>query len=587
MNVVNGAFQKRTRRRTRIMVLVLAAWSLGIAARLFQLQVLEHARLSAQVEEQNQRRVAIYPERGTIYDRWGQILAQSVPAVAVGYNPAVGEPLDQQMKNVLRLKPLLKLTDADIERIEGELRANPRFIYLKRKADPEIAEKAKALGVGGISFPDEKRRFYPQGSLASQVLGGVGIENQGLSGIESKFDDILKGSNGDQITLFDVKRRPYHIEVLQEPRSGEDIVLTLDATIQYFAEAALKRAMAEQQAAWGTVIVSVPATGEILAMASAPDYDPNAFPPADPEAAVNRAIRHLYEPGSTFKIVTASAALENRRVSLTQSFDCRKGVIETSGGTIHDHETFGILTFPEVIIKSSNVGTVQVGRQVGSNLLYQTVKAFGFGERTGIELPAEAPGIVRAPSDWSRRSLDSISIGYEISVTALQILEAANVIANRGKYVPPRIVTSIAGAAAPRPARRADQAPIISEQAARELAGILERVVLEGTGKEAAAAGFSIAGKTGTTQIYDPGLKSYLSSRHIGSFVGFVPVDNPALSIIVVLGDPKKDDYYGGLVAAPVFREIAVRSLRAKGIFPRPDIGRTIVAANAGKGKRP
>ncbi len=587
MKVEHGTFQKRTRRRTRILVLALAVWSLGIAARLFQLQVLEHGRWSAQLVVQNQRWIKIVPERGTIYDRWGQILAQSLPVKSVGYNPGVGEPLDEQMKNILRLNPVLKLTDAEIERIERELRDAPPFIYIKRKVDSEIIEKAKALGVGGITFPDEKKRFYPQGQLASQVLGGVGIENKGLSGIELKFDEVLRGSDGEQITLVDTKHRAYHIEVLQEPRSGGDIELTLDSTIQYFAEAALKRAVADQKAAWGTVIVSVPATGEILAMASAPDYDPNAFPPADPEAMINRAIRHLYEPGSTFKIVTASAGLENRRVSLTQSFDCRKGVIETAGGAIHDHETFGILAFPEVIIKSSNVGAVQIGRQVGSALLYRTVKAFGFGEKTGIELPAEAPGTVRAPSDWSRRSLDSISIGYEISATALQILEAANVIANRGIYVPPRIIKSVAGAMERRAARGDEPARIISEQVAQELAAILERVVVEGTGKAAAVAGFSAAGKTGTTQIYDPGQKSYQSSKHIGSFVGFVPAEKPALSIIVVLGDPKKDDYYGGLVAAPVFREIAVRSLRAKGLFPRPDVGRTIIAANAGKGKRP
>jgi cell division protein FtsI/penicillin-binding protein 2 len=584
MNIANAAFQKKTRRRTRFLVIGLSVWSLGIAARLFQLQVLGHARLSAQVVEQNRRHVPIVPERGTIFDRYGQILAQSIPVQSVNYNPIIGEALDLQMRPVLRLRPILKLSDADIDRITGELRDGAHFVYLKRKADLEMAAKAKVLGIPGIGVEDEKKRFYPQGFLASHILGGVGIEDKGQAGIELKFDDVLKGDSGEQIILVDAKKRTYDMQVLKEPRRGQDIELTIDATIQYLAEAALKRAMAEQQAAWGTVIVAVPDTGEILAMASAPDYDPNEFSRAGAEATINRAIRQPYEPGSTFKIVTASAALENRRVSLSQSFDCSKGAIEAAGGAIRDHETMGILTFPEVVIRSSNVGSVQVGRQVGSSLMFQTVKAFGFGERTRIELPAEAPGIVHPPGEWTRRSLDSISIGYEITATALQVLEAANIIANRGTYVPPRIVKSVAGA----PVKRgADQARIISEQAAQSLAAILERVVLEGTGKAAAAAGFSVAGKTGTTQIFDRVLQTYQSSKHIASFVGFVPAEKPKLSIIVVLAEPKKDAYYGGLVAAPVFREIAVRSLRAKGIFPRPDAGRNILAAKAGKGKRP
>ena len=588
MNAPNGAFQKRARRRTRILALGLGLWCLGIAVRLFQLQIVQHRYLGTQVIDQNRHTVKIDPARGTIFDRWGQILAQSIPVVSVYYNPDSKETVDEQVKKLLRLKPALGLTDTDFVRIADELRQESHFIYVRRKAAPEAAARAKALGVPGVGFQDEVKRFYPQGALAAQVLGGVGTENKGSAGIESKYDEVLRGSTGEMVMLVDSKGRPYHNEVLREPRPGQDIEVTLDATIQYIAESALRRAMADQQATWGTAIVSIPATGDILAMASAPDYDPNDFGAADSEATINRAVRFPYEPGSTFKIVTASAALENRRVSLTQSFDCRKGLIETAGGSpIRDHKTFGILAFPEVITESSNVGAVLVGRQVGSALLFQTMKAFGFGEKTGIELPAESPGILREPTDWSRRSLDSISIGYEINATALQVLMAANVIAHRGSYVPPRIIKSIAGAPARRPARAAESVRVISEQTALALAGILERVVLEGTGKEAALAGFAVAGKTGTTQIYDRLLKTYQSSKHIASFVGFVPAEKPELSIIVVLGDPKKDDYYGGLVAAPIFREIALRALRAKGIFPRPDAGRAIIAAKADKGQRP
>jgi len=587
MNIANIQYQKKARRRTKFLALALGVWSLGIAARLFQLQVLGHAQSKAQVIEQNQRPDPIVPERGTIYDRKGEILALSVPAQSVFYKPSTSETPEIQLRSLMKLKTLLDLSGADIERIRAALVEGKNRIYLKRKIDPETAEKVKALGLAGVNSDEEKRRFYPQGRLAAQILGGVDLVNKGVGGIEQKYDLALKGTNGQQIVLRDTQRRKYHAETILEPQSGKDLVLTIDSTIQYFAETALKKAMADQDAVWGTAIVSAPSTGEILALASAPDYDPNAGLPADAEAGMNRAIRHLYEPGSTFKIVTASAALENRRVSLTQSFDCSKGLIEAAGGAIRDHKTFGTLTFPEVIIESSNVGSVQVGRQVGPALLFQTIQAFRFGEKTGIELPAESAGIVHPPAEWSKRSLDSVSIGYELSATALQILQAANVIANKGVLIPPRIVKSIAGVPVKRKSAGAEPARVISEQAAKALAAILERVVLEGTGKEAATGGFAIAGKTGTTQIFDPVRKTYQSSKHIASFVGFVSMDKPILSIIVVLSEPKKDSYYGGLIAAPVFREIALRTLRYMGFVPPASGDRSILAAGGAKGKRP
>ena len=587
MNIANDQFQKKARRRTKLFALVLGLWSLGIAIRLFQLQVLRHARYKAEVIEQNQKPVWIEPERGTIYDRKGQILALSVPAKSISYSPSPAESLETRLQPVLKLKALLDLSGAEIERIRAALIEEKPFIFLKRKVDQETADKVKALGLNGVKLEEEMRRLYPQGRLAAQVLGGVDVDNKGVAGIESKYDAALKGARGRKIILRDTKGKEYSFETVLEPQSGKDVELTLDSTIQYFTETALNKAVAEQEAAWGTAIVSIPSTGEILAMASAPDYDPNAGLPSDAEAEPNRAIRHLYEPGSTFKLVTASAALENHRVSLTQSFDCSKGLIEAAGGAIRDHKTFGILTFPEVIIESSNVGSIQIGRQVGPPLLFQMIRAFRFGEKTGIELPAESAGTVHPLSEWTKRSLDSVSIGYELTATALQILQAANVIAYRGILVPPRIVKSVAGVPARRRSAGGEPARVISEQAAQALAAILERVVLEGTGKEAAAGPFAVAGKTGTTQLYDRTRKTYQSSKHIASFVGFVPADKPVLSIVVVLGEPKKDAYYGGLVAAPVFREIALRTLRYKGAIPASGADRTILAARGAKGKQP
>jgi len=581
MNIAHVQYQKKIRKRTRLLTLVLALWIFGIFLRLLQLQVISHARLSAQVIDQNQAKIDIFPQRGTIYDRKGNILAQSLPAQTIYYR-ASGEPLDLQMKPIQKIAPLLELSPKDIERIKTALQNGSNIIPVKRKLEFETAENVKKLGLAGIFAREENKRVYPQGPLASQVLGSVGLEHKGQGGIEYKHDSILGGKKGKQLILLDVHRRPYHFETIEVPQRGGDLVLTIDRTIQYIAEKELERAVLEHGANWGTVIITHPATGEILAMASWPTFDPNAYPPESKEAERSRAINHLFDPGSMFKIVTASAALESGRVSLTESFDCSQAEIETAGSPIRDHKNLGILTFPGVFIHSSNVGTIQVGRRVGPDILYRTIKAFRFGEKTGIELPAEAPGKVRPLTDWSRRSLDSVSIGYEISVTALQIVQAMNVIANRGFLVPPRILKDILGLPAnpKREAQEFDQA--ISGETARRLISILEKAVLEGTGQAALVNGYSVAGKTGTTQKYDPELKSYSPSKHIASFVGFVPVENPILSMIVVLDEPKTDNYYGGQVAAPVFREIARRVLRYLNVPPQLGPERKIIAANSG-----
>jgi len=582
MNIANMHFQKKARKRTRILVLVFAVWAFGIFLRLVQLQVLNHARLSAQVIAQNQGEIDIYPRRGTIFDRKGEILAQSVPTQTIYYAPAVGEPLDLQLKPVLALESLLELPAKDIDRVKTALQNGSNHIPVKKKLEVGTAEKVMSLKLNGIYAREETSRFYPQGSLAAHVLGGVGAEHKGQSGLEYLYDYVLSGKKGRQIVLRDSRRREYHFETIEEAQEGGDIVLTLDKTIQYIAEQALDKAVREHDANWGTVIVANPGSGEILAMASRPTFDPNTYPPESAEAEINRAIRHLFDPGSMFKIVTASAALENHRAAMTDTFDCRKGAIETAGTPIRDHKNFGVLTFPDVFSNSSNVGTIQIGRRVGQDFLFQSLKLFRFGSKTGIELPAEAAGKVHPLKEWTRRSLDSVSIGYEISVTALQVLQAMNVIANRGSYVPPRLIKSVLGAPEPAKKRGPESEQVISGNTAGQVVSILEKAVLEGTGKEARAKGYTVAGKTGTTQKYDPEIQAFSTVKHIASFAGFVPVENPILSIIVVLDEPKTDEYYGGQVAAPVFREIAQRALLYLNVFPRSAPVRTIIAANRG-----
>jgi cell division protein FtsI (penicillin-binding protein 3) len=408
----------------------------------------------------------------------------------------------------------------------------------------------------------------------------VDVDNEGQSGIEFRFNSTLGGEKGQILSFRDAYRRDYQFEILKPASAGKDIVLTIDETLQYIAEKELEKAVAANNANWGTVIVSHPASGEILAIANCPSYDPNDFPPSSPEAGRDRAIQDIFEPGSTFKIVTASAALETNLVRLTDYFDCSKGSIQIGRSPVRDHKLMGILSFPDVIIHSSNVGTIQVGLRVGPEALYNMVKAYSFGEKTGIELPGEGEGMLRSLKIWNKVStLPHIAIGYEIGVTALQMLQAMNVVANRGLMLPARIVKKIAG----RPSSAAiSQGPperVISEQTASELTEIFRRVVEEGTGTAAQIPGYDIAGKTGTAQKYDRVARSYSSAKHLASFIGFAPAEKPVISIIVVLDEPKIGEHYGGQVAAPIFREIARRSLFYLHVLPRKLNSGLVVAA--------
>jgi len=580
VNIAAVQYQKKIRQRTKVLALGLAVWSLAIFVRLIHLQVVNHARLSLQVLQQNQARIDILPERGTIFDRNENILAQSIPSQTLYYSPVLaGERLVDQMAPVLKVQPILGLTSGDIERIRTAILDGVAYIPLKRKLDQQEAGRIIDLKLAGISAREETMRFYPNGPLAAHVLGSVNADNKGCVGAEYKFNSVLSGKKGKKLILVDVRRREYHDEILEAAERGTDIVLTLDENIQYIAETELARAVRDRGASWGTAIVSNPQSGDILALANVPAFDPNAYPPKTAEDEFNRAVRHLYDPGSTFKIVTAAAALENRLVSISETFDCSAGSIASAGSPIRDHKKFGVLKFPEVFIHSSNVGVIQIGRRVGPDDMYKTIKAFRFGEKTGIELPAEAAGLVRPPAEWTRRSIDSVSIGYETLVTPLQVLQAINILANGGIRIPLHLIKTRPGRAEGNPGTAPELEQVISSRTAREIVSILEKVVLEGTGRAAEVKGYSAAGKTGTTQVYDPIAKSFSTRRHIASFVGFVPVENPQLSIIVVLNEPRSDADYGGQVAAPVFREIAKRALRYLEIYPRPTPPQTLIAA--------
>jgi len=562
MNDLGLSFQGRINKRTIILAFFFFLWFFIITLRLIQLQVIEHRRLRQAVISQSQLERSIIPERGTIYDRHGQILARSLPAPTVCLIPHDDDRPGDLMDRVERLRKILDLSEKEIQKIESRIKDGETYIYVKRKASWDQADRVAGLNLKSVYVQQENRRVYPLGSLAAHVLGGVSIDGDGQSGVELQYNTRLEGVKGLSLILRDANRRRYDWEILKEPKPGQDLVLTLDETIQYIAERELEKAVREHEASWGTVIISHPASGEILAMATSPAYDPNDYPPSSDELGRNRGIQENFEPGSMFKIVTAAAARETGVVGFNEIFDCSEGKIRVAGWTINDHKKLGVLTFSEVIIQSSNVGTIKVGQRIGQERLYRTIQDFRFGRKTGLDLPGEESGIFHPLNRWSRTSIAAHSIGYEISVTAAQILQAMNIVANRGVLIPFRMTRSSLNPKGFSPEIPTVGDRIISEKTAAELTSrVFEEVVADGTGQAAQIEGFSVAGKTGTARKLDRSLGVYQASRHVASFVGFVPADRPVLSMVVVLDEPKFSLQYGGQVAAPVFREIGRRVL--------------------------
>jgi len=570
------------RRRVKVLSFILAGWGVIVAARLVQVQVLGHARAKEAVLNQARSRVKIEPRRGNILDRSGEILACSLPAPSVAIRPVDKETPAQERDKVLKLKRALGLSESDVARILGRLRDDAVYTYVKEKIPEEAAALVMGLKLPGVELEAGTRRHYPHGPLASHIIGGMNLSGEILAGIESRYDAILRGQEGEQITYRVRGGRGYQSRVIKSPVPGKDITLTIDATIQYIVEKELAKAVTEHGAKWGTVIVMDPPSGEILAMASLPAYDVKDFPVTG-EVRMNRAIEAGYEPGSTFKLVTAAAARERNRVGFSELFDCSAGSIRVGGTTITDHEREHILSFSQVLIKSSNVGTVLFAQRLTIPEFHETIKAFGFGAKTGIELPAEAKGSVKPPEEWNKKnSLAHFAIGYEVRVTAIQTLTSMNVYAKGGLRVRPHVVKSGGASAedADGPAR------VISEKTAADLVErVFSHVVEEGTGKNSRLDGYSAAGKTGTAQKWDNAIGAY-TREYTASFVGFTPLDRPRLSMIVVLDEPK-ELYYGGQACAPVFKDIARQVLRFLRVPPDRRLPPKVLTAEVNHGRKP
>jgi cell division protein FtsI/penicillin-binding protein 2 len=575
-------YENDIRRRVKFLSFLLAVWGALIAARLVQVQVLGHARARAAVLRQARDKVKIEPRRGNILDRNGVILASSLPAPSVAIRPVENETPAAMRDRVAKLKAALGLSPAEVRYVLGRLREGNIYTYVKKKVWEEDADRVMALKLPGVELDPGTRRHYPLKALASHVIGGMTLDGDILAGIEAVYDDILRGEEGQQTRYKIPGGRNYGTQILRQPVAGRDIVLTIDATIQYIAEKELAAAVARHRASSGCVIVMSPFTGEILALASWPPYDVNQFP-GPKEAWINRAVQTAYEPGSTFKIVTAAAARERNRVGFGELFDCSAGSISAGSTTITDHERANILSFPQVLIHSSNVGTVQFAKRLTIPEYYETIKAFGFGDKTGIDLPGELAGSVKTPDLWVKKiSLPHIAIGYEVMVTCIQMLRAMNAFATGGLLVKPHLLTG--GAASEEGGDGRVRA--MSERTARELVDrVFSKVVEEGTAKLCRPDGFGAAGKTGTARRFDNDLGAYTSS-YTASFVGFTPLEQPRLSIIVRLDEPQ-EGYYGGQNCAPVFKAIARQVLRYLRVPPERPLPARTLRAELNKGTTP
>ncbi len=543
-----------------VMLSVLAgAWICAIALRLYDLQVRKHDHYLERATRQQQRVVMLYPPRGTIFDARGRELAVSVEVSSVAADPSMIEDPTET------IRALGGLVDPD--HLKKVLASDREFAWIERKLDLPRANAYREAATKGIFFLQESKRYYPLRSLAAQVLGYVGTDNGGLAGLEFLYDRVVTSEPGQRTVVRDARLGTVLHPGLKKEKAkpGQNLYLTLDAAIQHLVERELAKAIASSGARKGMIVVLEPNTGAVLAMASYPTFDPNDFGAAPPSHWRNQVVQDAYEPGSTFKMVTLAAALETGVVDPLETIDCEMGGIRLAGVRISDHHPFGELTARQIMAKSSNVGAIKLGLAAGREQLFGTIRKFGFGQPTGIDLPSESSGILRPLERWSPLSPAYISFGQALSVTALQLTNAFGAIANGGRLLEPYIVESI-GAEERRRQPRKVAGLTISPSSVRQVRSMLESVVLEGTAKAAAVPGYRVAGKTGTAQKAIAG-KGYAANKFIASFVGFAPVKNPALVAAVVLDEPWPR-YHGGEVAAPVFQAIASQILLYLGVRP-------------------
>jgi cell division protein FtsI/penicillin-binding protein 2 len=595
MQLPERASRSRTRsaraiplKRTRFWLIcfLFLAWAFAIGGRLFWLQVVRHQEFEERAEKQQQRTFEVAPRRGVLYDRNLHELAMTVQADSFYADPT---EIDDKQAAAHALAEVVHTEASDAFTTEAQiaerLANGHNFAWVARRVTPEVAARVRALPVKGVYSQKEFERSYPDNEIAAQVLGYVGVDDNGLGGLEQKFEPQLHGVSGRMYTAMDARRKVLGSSE-HEPEPGQNLVLTIDANIQFLAERALDHAMEKTGAANGTVVVQDVHTGQILALAIRPTFNPNAARHTTPALLKNHAVSDVYEPGSVFKLVTYSAALEQHVITPDDMIDCQGGQISLPGRIIHDDKAdhYGVITVHEALEHSSDVAAVKLAQKIGQDKFYEYIRNFGFGARTGLELPGETRGLLQPASKWGTTSYASISIGQEVGVTPLQLVSMVSTIANGGVYLPPHVLMPgqvgngphAEGALQPAPVKPGGDLPnplpsgahrVLSELTAAQMRKMMEGVVLYGTGKQAQLNGYSSGGKTGTAQKIDPATHTYSKTMHIASFAGIAPVNNPVISVSVVMDNPTKGpSYYGTAVSAPVFAEVAQQVLEYLGV---------------------
>jgi cell division protein FtsI/penicillin-binding protein 2 len=547
------------RRRVKAVFLICFAFLFLCISRLFYIQLFHSSYLIGIAKKQHNLFVELEPRRGTIYDINLKPQAVNMPVDSLY---AVPNEIKDKDKDAI-IAQLGTILNLDPAYLRDRLYRKKSFIWIARKIDPRQSGAIKKLDIKGLDFLKESKRCYPNSYLASQIIGFAGLDNHGLEGLELYYDKYLKGEPGWALFLRDARQNKLDIwEKMVLPKDGYDLVLTIDEVIQYIAERELDKVFKTYHAIAASIVVMDPHTGAILALANRPTFDPNDYTAITKDRVRNRAICDLFEPGSVFKIVTASTALQENRVTETDKFFCENGSYRVASHVLHDHRPHGWLTFSEVIEQSSNIGTTKVAQMLGDEVIYRYARLFGFGSKTGVNLPGEISGMLKEPRFWSKVSIGAIPIGQEVGVNVLQLVNAISVIANGGQLMKPYIVKEIKDKYGetiklfyPEMIHK-----VISLETAERMKKILVAVVENGTGRMARIPGFSAAGKTGTAQKLEAN-GTYSHNKFIATFIGFAPAEDPVIAIAVMVDTPHPV-YFGGVVAAPVFKNVASDTLK-------------------------
>lgn len=567
----------------------LLLWAVLLVVRLAWLQVFRHDDYLAAAQSQQEKTVELPARRGSIFDRTGQPLAMTLDVDSVVVDP---QKLHDLPEAATLLSTALQIDRNDLlKRLSSSKKRGSHFMWVARKVTPEQSARVHALDLNGLEYRKEMLRSYPRLTLAANVLGSTGIVNpddvveRGNGGVELSFDKELGGRPGEARVFTDSRQNSYDQTVLRDPVPGIDLTLTLDPNLQYRSEKELAAAVNASGAEAGSVVAMDPYTGDILAMASYPTFDPNLRPEPGEKAAkarMNLPVQRTFEPGSVFKVITLATALETTKLTPESMIDCGNGQLNLFGRVVHDHNSYSVLTMAGVLAHSSNIGAIRIGMAAGNENFYEYQRRFGFGSKTGVQLPGESGGILWPVKKWTKSSIGSLAMGHELGVTTLQLVRAGSAIANGGLLVKPRLVT-----AKRREGQEIEKAPfeepvrILKPETAIKMRQMMEGVVLEGTGRKAVLAGYTSGGKTGSAQVYDPKSKVYTHTYN-ASFLGFAPVGNPRVVIVVSLhGTTGGSSGYGGARAAPVFREVAMTALRMLDV-PKdlPDVPSKLLSKN-------